>query len=89
MDINVVFNSERRNFLQDQGTISQDSEIAQPLAARKGEGHGWPESNQEFVRRRARCTSHKQIRRLTQRLRKRALSERKLIMLTHSKPLID
>jgi hypothetical protein len=80
MGTNSVSKSEMSNFSQGQGQFCRIAELDNRQVAREGEGHGCPESNQGIPRRRTSGTPHKVFRRLTQRLRKRAISEWKLII---------
>jgi hypothetical protein len=67
--------SEMRGFSQGQGQFRRTAELDRLQAAQRAEGHGRPESNQGIVRKITESTPHKGSRRLTLRLRKRAISE--------------
>ena len=53
MDINVVFNSERSNFVQGQAQFRRLEELYSPWLPARARAMDGPSSNQEFVRGRA------------------------------------
>ncbi|MBN2123383.1 MAG: UvrD-helicase domain-containing protein [Deltaproteobacteria bacterium] len=65
---------ETSNFPQGQGQFRRTAELDSFQTARKGEGHGRPESKQGIVRRHTGGMPHNQSRGLTRRLGERAVS---------------